>query len=378
MALFLAAFSCSPAPSENQKASPTTEASPLASGDVQAKPDWQKQWDRTITEARKEGVVVIYSSTGAAAARDSIIKAVADKYGLKVDMMTGRGAEISQKLLSERKAGIYLADVYIGGATTIVTIFVPAGIFQPLESAFILPEVKDPAYWFGGKHPFFEKTRSAMRLTSQIGTPIAINLSMVDPAEMQSYRDLLNPKLKGKIIMNDPTTSGNGNLFFYMVGVKMMGLDFMRELAKQEPVITRDQRQQAEWLAYGKYAVLVGGLPDNVRQFQQAGAPVVELVDMKEGGYLTSGAGQIALLNNSPHPNAARLFLNWILSREGATVWSKTQGDPSTRVDIPAEGLDLTKVPNPSKKYLQEDEDAIKEKASMFSVAAEIFRASLK
>lgn len=333
----------------------------------------QTEWEKTLQEAKKEGKVIVYASTGAAVARDMMVKSVREKYNIEVEMIVGRGAEISQKIFSERKAGLYLSDVYIGGITTIITVFIPAGVFDPMDKILILPEVYETRYWRGDKLPYFESGKYALKMNAQANSSLAINTSLVRPEEMSSYMDLLSPKLKGKIMMNDPSTTGNGQDFFYFVGMKMMGLDFMRQLAKQEPIIMRDQRLLAEWLARGKYAVATGPLPDTVLEYKKEGAPVMLLSYMKEGGYLTGGAGQLALMNKAPHPKAATIFINWLLSREGQTAWSNVQNAPGMRVDISTEGIEPSKVPDPKKQYFEEDAEGIKQKAESSTFAREIF-----
>jgi len=347
--------------------------SPEALTQVAAKEPWQVKWDKTLEVSGKEGKVVLYASTGAAAAREMLIKNMREKYGLDLEVVTGRGAEMNQKLFSERKAGLYLADIYIGGPTTIITEFIPAGIFDPVEEVLILPEVYGPKYWRGNKLHFIDKGRLVIRWAANVNQPLAINTSLVRVEEMTSYTDLLNPKWKGKIMMNDPSATGNGQDFFYFVGMKMMGLDFMRQLAKQEPVILRDQRLLVEWLANGKYAIATGSLPDPVLQYRSEGAPVMLLNYMKEGGYISGGAVQIGLMNKAPHLNASTVFINWLLSREGQMSWSAVQSDSSLRTDIPTDNLYPGKIPDPSKKYIEEDEDGLKEKGKTPALAREIF-----
>ncbi len=216
-------FSCAPGLVKPVEKKPAELAVPVI------KTGWEAEWEKTLQAAKKEGKVVIYASTGAAAARDMLIKNMREKYGVDVEMIVGRGNETSQKIFSERRAGLFLADAYIGGPTTIITVFIPAGIFDPIEKSLILPEVYDPKYWRGNKLHYLDKGRYVIRWAANVNQPLAINTSMVKIEEMTSFMDLLNSKFKGKIIMNDPSSAGNGQDFFYFVGVKIMGLDFMRQ-----------------------------------------------------------------------------------------------------------------------------------------------------
>lgn len=112
----------------------------------------------------------------------------------------------------------------------------------------------------------------------------------------------------------------------------------MRELAKQNPFLSRDQRQIVEGLALGKYAAALGGFPDMVTEFQKAGA-AIDMLTPKEGSYLTSGFGNISALKNRPHPAASQVFLNWLLSKKGQDLFNRHMGYQSARVDGPLDHL---------------------------------------
>ncbi len=115
-------------------------------------------------------------------------------------MTVGRPEELVTKLITERRAGLYLADVYIGGTTTVVNTLNPQKMLDPIEPHLILPEIKDPALWLGGKIPIMGKERTPFSSSAQVSTRTAINTSVVKPDEITSYDNLLNPRWKEKII----------------------------------------------------------------------------------------------------------------------------------------------------------------------------------
>ncbi len=322
-----------------------------------AKSAAEEQWNRVLAGAKKEGKVVVYTTAGTEV-RTALVPAFQEKYGIPADFVMGKGAEISQKLISERKAGINLADVYIGGTTTQVTQLQPAGVSAPVDSALILPEVTDPKAWWSGSLLFVDSKHMALAFNAYPLPAYAINTSIVKPEELRSYRDLLNPKWKGKISLNDPTTAGIGEKGLSFV-MDVMGVDFVKDLAKQEPVIVRDQRLQVEWLAHGKYPIGLFCKSDPIAEFVKAGAPLKELLPA-EGQALTSGSGNLSLLDGAPHPNAARLFINWLLSKEGQVLFSKASLVQSAREDIATDYLDPVKIRAPGVKYFwAETEDIL-------------------
>ena len=107
----------------------------------------------------------------------------------------------------------------------------------------------------------------------------------------------------------------------------------MQNIVKQEPLITRDRRLQAEWVARGKYPIALGVEPSEIFKMVEAGAPV-KLISMKDGQPLTSGPMNVMAFDRGPHPNATKLFVNWVLGKEGGTIMAKHSGYISARVDV--------------------------------------------
>lgn len=173
-----------------------------------------------------------------------------------------------------------------------------------------------------------------MAFTLEVSSYVLVNTEMVKETELISYRDLLNLRWKSNMVLSDPTIAGAGLRFFGVVGGRIMGLDFMKELARQEPVITKDRRLQVEWVARGKYPIGLGAESPSISEFKNAGAPIREVVPI-EGSGLAAGSGCIGLINKAPHPNASKLFINWFLGQEGQTVWTKAirkaGGSPASR-----------------------------------------------
>ena len=149
----------------------------------------------------------------------------------------------------------------------------------------------------------------------------------------------------------------------------------MKQFAKQEPTITRDQRLLSEWVARGKFAGAIATSKATTVQLMQAGAPVA-FADLKEPRPTSSGTGNIMVFDKAPHPNATKLFTNWILSREGAAVYAKAHGYAATRLDVPTEGIDPIVIPKSNEIILGEVYQIAK--GEMRKLAAEIFRDLIK
>ncbi len=338
------------------------------------KPQWQVKWDSTLAAAKKEGDVLVYANVSPEL-RNAIPSGFTQKYGIKLDFLTGSsGSALAAKLISEYGAGQYLADAMILGATTLVTDLKPKGMLQPVQPMLLLPEVTDPKVWRMERLPFIDKDTQAVAMIGSYARYVAVNSDLVKEGAIASFKDLLKPEWKGKIVLFDPTVAGSGNEF---VGFTQSiwgtdaARDFLVQLAKQDVTVTRDYRLQVETVAKGKYAIALGYRQDSVAEFVALGAPIA-LVKTVEGGQFTSGAGGLGIPKNPPHPNATIVLVNWLLSQEGQTVFMKGFGQPTLRMDIPTQGfVDPSLLPGPGDKGTMQDEEYMLSKGKMLPISKE-------
>lgn len=310
---------------------------------------WQSKWEKTLREAEKEGKVVVYgAATGQI--RDALIKGFHDRYGIPVEYMAAKGPEISTKVLSERKAGLYIPDVIIGASVPAITVLKPAGAFDPIEPVLILPEVLDPKVWWNTELPWVDKDHYFIAFLAYASNNIAVNPEVVKSQDINSYRDLLDPKWKGKMVMHDPTIAGSGRSFTAVMAFYIMGVDYLKQLANQEPFIARDHRLLAEWVARGKYPVGLAIESEAIEQMRSAGMSL-QYASPGEGTYVTTGTGFLSRPKNAPHPNASIIFINWLMSKEGQTVYTDVARLQSARADIPTTNVDPFSIRKPGVKY---------------------------
>lgn len=311
---------------------------------------WQIKWEKTIAMAKKEGKVVVYgAATGAI--RDALIKSFDSKYGIPVEYMAAKGPEIATRILAEQRAVLYLPDVIIGASSPAVSTLKPAGVFNPLEPVLILPEVTDTKLWWDNRLPWVDKDHYFIAFLAYATPKIVVNPDMIKPDDIKSYRDLLNPKWKGKMAMHDPTIAGAGQSFIAVLAHYIMGADYLRQLAAQEPFIVRDHRLLAEWVARGKYPVGLSIESEAIEQMREAGSPLL-YVNVSEGTYVTTGTGFLSLPKNAPHPNSSAVFINWLLSKEGQTAYANVSRLQSAREDIPITNIDPLSMRQPGVKYV--------------------------
>lgn len=349
--------------------------------DKTPKAAWELEWDKTLAEAKREKRLILYTTTQAGV-RQALSEGFKKRTELDLDIVTGRGGEIAAKLLSERRAGLYLADFYLGGTTTLFTQLKPSGVLRPIMPELFLPEVLDTKLWYKGVLPFMDKEKLIMQTRlmpggSQMDT--AFDPSLVNKEEIISWYDLLKPKFKGKMNLQDPTSAGKGgNLLSNALAFYGLNWDYMRALAKQEPVITRDQRLMIEWVARGKHVIAINPDHDTFYEFKQAGANLGSVIFKETIDLLGGGSSGVGLIANSSRPNAAKLFLNWFLSKEGQTIFSRSYQSQSAREDTPVDHLADFQIRKPNMEYAIETEEFVLNAEKLRPMALEIFGPLLK
>ena len=314
---------------------------------------WKSSWEETLAAAREEGKVVI-SGPPVPELRRVLPAAFKARYGIAVEYIAARGGtEAAARMRAERQAGIHYFDIVFAGIQGMALVFHREKMLQPLRPALQLPEVIDGRNWKKGKLWFADpEEQYILRLANSVTTMFHINTSQVKPEEIRSVKDLLNPKWKGKIALQDPTISGSGSnqaAHLYL----QHGDDFIKQLyVDQKPVISRDTRLITDGLARGTYAITLGAEDGKVEALRKEGVPVSILANLTDlYSEVSASFGQVAIMDSAPHPNAAKVFVNWIASKEGSEVFNRAVGTVPTRSDIDESHLPPEIVPKDSVQY---------------------------
>ncbi len=298
-----------------------------------------KEWAEIVRAAEAEKQVGIAGPPGDAF-RAAIVDSFQKAYPkIKVELMGGTGRDKVARILRERSAGVYEWDLYISGPTSALAAFKPVNAFDPFRPMFVLPEVKDDRNWIGGLDDGWADVDKKLYYTfagSLAGDNVHVNWDVIPSGQIKSPQDLLDPKWAGKIVMQDPRVEGKG-LNDALVLSLAYGENFVRKLFREQKIVfTGDRRQLVEWVVRGRHPVAIGLNEYFLTIFQEKGVGknVTSLVDPKTGIYWSSGSSGIGFFNRAPHPNAAKVYVNWLLSRAGQVDWIKTQTN-SRRVDVP-------------------------------------------
>jgi iron(III) transport system substrate-binding protein len=274
--------------------------------------------DALIAAAKKEGEVFWYSTQIISQLVRPVTAAFEKKYpGIRVRSVRANATETAIKILNESKAGRTQSDVF-DGTTTVV----------PLKQAgFVLKWLPDAAKDYPAN------------LKDPDGYWIANNLFIITPGfntslvprgtEPKTYQDLLDPKWRNRMAWNGfPTSSGEGG-FVGTVLAEMgeeKGKAYLRQLAQQNIAgLPGSAREVLDQVIAGEYAIALQIFNHHAVISAKKGAPV-DWIKMEPA---TENLSVISVHKNAPHPNAAKLLVDFITSKEGQEVFRQADYIPA-------------------------------------------------
>ena len=255
-----------------------------------------------IDAAKKEGQVSYYTSTDLPVA-EKVAKAFEAKYpGISVHTERTGAERVFQRIGQEYSSNIHAVDVVNSSDAAHFIVWKRDGI--------LLPYVPEDVAKYPTEHRDVDGQFASFRVWLSI---IAYNTTLVKAEEApKSFADLLDPKWKGKIVKAHPGYSGTIMTATYQMQ-RDLGWTFFEQLAKQGIMQVQSSADPPKKLDLGERAVMADGNEYNIFQLREAGRPV-EPVYASEGSPLIIGPNGV--FKDAPHPNAARLFQSFCLSRE--------------------------------------------------------------
>ena len=316
--------------------------------------DAQDEWKTIVEAAKKEGKIVA-GGPPTAILRKQYQETFEKKFGLELELVSAPGPQNAGRAASEFKAGVRYFDVLHGGSGTLEPLM-HDNMLAPFSDYMVLPEVKDPRQWWGGHmwEDNVKTNRFIYSFSADFSVPPFFNADLIKPGDISSYDDLLNPKWKGKIGFFEPRvpSAGQGLWGFLM---KVKGKEFLQKLAEQNLFISRDGQQLAVGLAKGTLVVALGLSQRFVDPYTKAGLPIKPLMTLKEGMGGSNGFGTVAVMKNAPHPNAAKVYINWLLGKEGQELYGRALTQGTRRLDVDTKWL--TKFNTPAAKDVTTPEE---------------------
>ena len=316
--------------------------------------DWQdgggEAWAKVLAAAKAEGTLAVAGSPDMA-------KPMTDGFlrdtGIRLSYLGGNQRDISSRAARELRAQAVTIDIMLGGASDLPLI--SEGLGTPLKDQLMLPGVTEGKNWADGGLRWVDKGKAYMLQSAEYvnGQPF-INTAIIKPDAIKTWKDMLKPEYRGKIAAHDPRTPGSGQAAAaYLAAV--FGNDFIKGLyIDQKAMMTTDARQATEWGARGTYPIVIGGSPTDLETFKAAGIKTLMVGDMADGpGATVGGFSLIWQPKGNPHPNAAKVFINWYMSKPGQEAYIASKGTPTMRTDIDTSSLPSYLKPQPGKQYLE-------------------------
>ena len=300
--------------------------------------DASDEWKKVLEAAKKDGKVVV-GGPPTAVLRQKFKETFEKKFAIEMELISAPGPQNASRAQSEFKAGVKYFDVLHAGSGTLEPLM-RENMLAPFMDFVILAEVKDPRQWWGGHmwEDNIKTNRFIYSFSADFSTPPFYNTDLVKPSEISSYDDFLQPKWKGKIGFFEPRipSAGQGLWGFLM---KIKGKEFLQRLANQDLFISRDGKQLADALAKGTLAVNLGQSQRFIEPYIKAGIPIKSISNLKEGLSGSNGFGTVAVMKNAPNQNAAKIYVNWLLSKEGQDLYSHALTQGTRRFDVDTKWL---------------------------------------
>jgi iron(III) transport system substrate-binding protein len=300
-----------------------------------------------IEAAKKEGQVVWYTSIDLAVA-EKISAHFKEKFGGIEPRVERTGAErVFQRIGQEYASNVHAVDVANSSDASHLLEWKKQGILLPY-----VPE--DVAKYYKPEHRDPDGTYAGFRATL---IPIAYNTKLVKAEDApKSFKDLLDPKWKSKIVKSHPGYSGN-TLTATFEMVRDIGWEYFEQLAKQNIMQVQSATDPPKKLALGERSVMADGTEYNVFLLKEAGQPV-EVVYPTEGTPFSTGPNGI--FKAAPNPNAAKLFQNYCFTPEAQQVIIEAGGLRSLHSQVKEKA---GRTPLAEIKLMKEDAEGVQKQS---------------
>lgn len=334
LVVLIALVSCTPQVTSTPSATTAPSVQPKVSTPTSNVPPPASQEDaafaKIVEAARKEGKVTAYSFNWVGDTGLAVQKAFESKYGIKLDIITGRGAEFQERIKTEKRLRQQVGD-FTEGSTLLNNSMKMDGLLADVSAD--MPVLKEKGVWFAEPTTVDPQAKTNLLWRLIVFSPY-VNTREVKSGDIpKSWKDFLDPKWVNKMSFTDPNIGPGTNQ--YMVVLMENGVwneDFIKALYKQKLLFPGSVPDEFNMLARAERVLMVRGSDSDVGKFAVEGAPV-QAIDIKEG--VVYSTGSMAAIAGGPNPNSTRVLMNWLLSKEGQIVTGKAQNMQMLRKDVP-------------------------------------------
>jgi iron(III) transport system substrate-binding protein len=336
--------------------SATAQAAAVPATPAQDTP-WTTRWDALVTAARREGTLSLLTVVGRGY-RTAIERFEREFPGLTVQHTaeSSPGVWLGQ-VRQARRAGSSPFDLALAFPDRALAEGGLEGRWAPVRPLLFRPDVLDDGAWRDGVDARFPDAGGVLCFDweYQVDHAYAVNTDLVAPDEIRTVNDLLDPRWKGRILMSDPRLGGG--LLSAASVARSWGTDVLRQLlVDQRPTIIREGPDRfAAALARGQYSIALGVRPKALNPLREQGlGHNVRYLDLPDADFAATNS--LFSFDWAPHPAAAALFANGILTPDAQTVLTGTLRTNSARRDLPA--FEPEGVGAPGASYYEPDREA--------------------
>ena len=306
----------------------------------------QEAWKATLAKAK--GQVLTFQTQGDKP-MDPILDEFSKKFGVKVETTVSRPTATIGRVRTEQTNGQYLWDLWWGITSNMVHVAAPAGMLAKIEDHLILPEVRDASNWRHAAYMYGEPGHHVFTYSHEVNVGAFRNKAVLPDIKVDSLDVLMDPRLKGRIAVRDASVPNAGS-FNLATLLKAKGPDFLRKfLTNMDPKVYSNPQQLDVAIMRGGAAVAIGMQSSAFSECRKAGG-CQTMEEIPSVAYVQSRG--LSVFKNPPHPEAARVFINWFLSKEGQELlvreWARNSisGAVSHRKDVAPHKDHLADMPD--------------------------------
>ncbi|MGH7035281.1 MAG: ABC transporter substrate-binding protein, partial [Stellaceae bacterium] len=246
-------------------------------------------------------------------------------YGIRVEASPGRPDAVIPKILTEQRNGQFNWDVLLQPVNNVRLVLEPAHGLEPILPFLIRADVDDDSKWYGGltAHVPMDPLYVFYDGISNLAVGIDVDRDKVPPSAVNDWPDLLKPEWKGKFGIYYPGRPANLSIaltcYRPAFDSDAKWEDYVRAFFAQQPTASAEFRTVADWLVQGRFAVTVGAEGSYLDGLKKKLRRNIEVpVGKNLCGFPPTGTGRsLSIPKNPPDRNAAIVFVNWYLSKEG-------------------------------------------------------------
>ena len=331
----------------NSRAWPMALLAMMIAASASAQEAWQTEWSQTLARAKGQTLnLTTHPEDGYEQTIDEFKKKFPE---IAVSIHAAAAQPTAVRIVTEQKNGVYGWDSWWAPIANMVSTLAPAQAMAPIDDYLILPEIKTLSNWNAPDYVYPGAGKMIFVHTYQQEMSIFQNASVKGSKPFTRAEDILDPVYRDNIAMREPSALNAGTLALSGL-LRENDLEFIRRLFfDQRPIVINNPRQLMDSVMNGDKMIVIGGSGDVYQQCVTSGA-CSKVNALPIGKYVISRG--VTVLKNAPHKDAVKIWVNWLLSREGQEAyvrnWAKynRNGAASLRKDVAPHPNHVSSIPD--------------------------------